>query len=312
MSYLDEINQKHPKRRSDAEKGDFRKYVKEKMESRGIKVLDEATSDAKNTNIVIGDPANAKAVFTAHYDTPASSIFPNIMIPRNIFLFWIYQFVPIIVLLALSLGCGYLVSAIAGGNMGAFLLGYLVVYYALYILFFRSFSNKNNYNDNTSGVATVLSLIDKLSDSERENVAFILFDNEEKGKKGSKAYFRDHENEMCSKLIINFDCVGNGNNIIFISKKGAEESPYHDKLKEAFVSNESFNVLFYPTKLSESNSDYKSFPAGIGCMACKLGKLGMYYTPRIHTKFDTVADNSNIEFICDCAAKFTSSMSAER
>ena len=36
------------------------------------------------TNIVIGDPQNAKYLITAHYDTPARLLWPNYLFPTNL------------------------------------------------------------------------------------------------------------------------------------------------------------------------------------------------------------------------------------
>ena len=99
MTHLDYLNQNYPARKTDAEKQKFRDYVKENLTQKGIEVKIERTKDSKNDNIVVGDPTTAKAVFTAHYDTPARSLFPNIMMPKNRVIFYAYQFVPIIFLL---------------------------------------------------------------------------------------------------------------------------------------------------------------------------------------------------------------------
>ncbi len=297
MSYLDYINQNYPIRKTDEEKQNFRNYIKEHLDKKGIKVNVELTKDAKNNNILIGDPTSAKAVFTAHYDTPARSIFPNIMIPKNRVLFYLYQFVPIIFLLAISFAFADIVGNLIFNDMTAFLLSFLVAYYGVFFGIMRVFKNKNNYNDNTSGVATVLSIIDKLSDEELRSVAFILFDNEEKGKKGSKAYSKDYKEQMQDRFLINFDCVGNGDNVLFIAQKGAINSNEYKILEDSFDNNCEFNVEFLTNKQADSNSDHKNFNKGVACVVCKKSKKGILYTPYIHTDKDTVAEISNIEFL---------------
>lgn len=315
MSYLDHINQNYPVRRNGREKQDFRKYVLGLMAEKGVKATVETTGDGKNKNIVIGDPLSAKVVCTAHYDTPAASLFPNLMIPRNMPLFFLYQFVPVILMLAVALGGGYLIANIVSPSglgtesyMRVFLLAYLVIYYALFFLMYRAFKNPNNHNDNTSGVAAVLSSLDELNAEQLNDAAFILFDNEEKGKKGSKAYCKDHKDAMKDKLIVNFDCVGNGENIIFIAMKKAEQHQLYAKLKESFADSDGYKVYFYPVKGSESNSDYKNFPCGVGCMACKRTKDGLFYTPYIHTPKDTVAKEENIQYLTKGMREFFSVM----
>ena len=302
MDYLKEINDKHPIRKTEEQKQSFRKYVIDKATEKGAVARVEKLD--KHNNVVIGDPQTAKTVFTAHYDTPCASLFPNLMMPRNKGLFYLYQFVIIFLFLALSLtpaitvGMNILQSEIAYAGI------FLVIYFGLFFLCFKTFTNKHNANDNTSGVATILSIIDKLSKEQLEKVAFILFDNEEKGLQGAKAYSKAHKTQMQDKLLINFDCVANGKNVIFIAKQKAEENPYYAVCKESFISNEEFNVEFYPFKGSVSNSDYKKFEQGVCCVACKKSKKGILYTPYIHTKKDVAADVKNIEFLANCSIGF--------
>lgn len=300
MTYLDHISKNYPVRRSTGQKKAFQNYVLEHIDTAKI----EKTVDGKNENIIIGTPLTAKLVCTAHYDTPASSLCPNIMIPRNLLLFWLYQLIPVFLLLGVSLGAGFGLGAALSLPREQILLIFLILYYGLYFLLFRAKKNPNNYNDNTSGVAVILSMIDKLEPEQLKDVAFILFDNEEKGKKGSKAYFADHKDVMENKLLINFDCVGNGENILFIAMERAEKRAEYSALSQSFGSNGAFKCHFYPKKGSESNSDYKNFPCGIGCMACKMSKGGVFYTPYIHTPHDTVASNENIEFIAEGMKSF--------
>ena len=224
------------------------------------------------------------------------------MIPRNFPLFVVCQFVPIILLLGVSLGLGCLAGFLLGGDNRVLCLTFLAVYYALYFLLFRTFNNPNNYNDNTSGVATVLSLMERIG---TDKVAYILFDNEEKGKKGSKAYRNDHKEMTENKLFVNFDCVGNGENFVFIAMQEAEKSESYARLCESFTASDRYTVSFYPIKGSESNSDYKNFPCGVGCMACKKGKrTKTLYTPRIHTPRDVVASAENVEFLVEGMRRF--------
>ena len=297
MTYLDYINQNFPVRKTDEEKQNFRKYIKEHLEKKGIEANIEMTSDGKNNNIIVGDPTKAEVVFTAHYDTPARSIFPNIMIPKNRVLFYLYQFVPITFLVVLSFAVAFLVGNIIFNDMRAWAISFLITYYGLFFGIMRAFKNKNNYNDNTSGVATVLSIIDKLSAEELKHIGFILFDNEEKGKKGSKAYSKDHKEQMQDKFLINFDCVGNGDNVLFIAQSYGSISRKYKKLEESFEPSGKFKIEFLTNKQADSNSDHKNFRMGVACVVCKNTKNGILYTPNIHTKKDTVVSNTNIDYL---------------
>ena len=297
MTHLDYLNQTYPIRRTKEEKKSFQNYVIETVKEARV----ETTKDGKNENIFIGDPLTAKVVCTAHYDTPMHSLFPNIMIPRNRVVFYLYQFAPVALVLALSLGPVFLVNVFHPLTRQEMVLGFLVLYYGLYFLMFRGKKNPNNYNDNTSGVALILGLQESFNQEQTGDVAFILFDNEEKGKKGSKAYFKDHKDIMTDKFLINFDCVANGNNLLFAAMEKAESAKEWKLLQNIFsnevAEKEGFATHFYSMKGTKANSDQKSFPCGVGCMAYKRTKNGLLYTPYIHTPKDVVADNKNIEFL---------------
>lgn len=295
--YLYFLNKTYPVRRTKEEKTSFQNYVLEKINGAVI----ETTADGKNENIIIGNPLTARVVCTAHYDTPMHSLFPNIMIPRNKLVFFLYQFAPVAVMLVLSLGPVFLIHAFHPLTRQQLLLGFLILYYGLYFLMFRGKKNKNNYNDNTSGVSLILTLADKLTKEQAKEVAFILFDNEEKGKKGSKAYAKDHKEIMDKKFLLNFDCVANGETFLFAHMEQADGCPEYELLLQCFTTEVAkqagYDICYYPMKTTQSNSDHRNFPCGIGCMAYKKTKGGLLYTPYIHTPKDVVVNNKNIEFL---------------
>lgn len=309
MTHLDFLNSNYPKRRSDDEKQKFREYIIEKLASKGIEARVEKTNDGKNNNLIIGDPTTAKAVFTAHYDTPMQSLFPNIMIPKNFAIFYLYQFVPVIFLLLISIVVSYLVGMVLFEDQVVYMISFLVLYYGGFFLMMRAFENKNNFNDNTSGVSVLLSIIDLLSADQLSNVAFIFFDNEEKGKKGSAAYVKDHKEQMNDRFLVNFDCVGNGDYIIFIAQKDAVSSKEFEMLKDSFIEDDRFKLDFTTHKKAQSNSDHKNFAKGIACVACKKSKWGIFYTPYIHTPKDIVADNANIAYLSKNTLEFIKKIS---
>ena len=134
--------------------------------------------------------------------------------------------------------------------------------------------------------------------------AFIFFDNEEKGKKGSLAYFKDHKSEMNDRFLINFDCVANGNNIIFIAQDKAIGSDEYKLLETSFEKNDKYHLEFCTCKEANSNSDHKSFPKGVACVTCHISKLGILYTPHIHTPKDVVAEIGNVDYLAKNTLSF--------
>ena len=64
-------------------------------------------------NIIIGDPEKAKVIFSAHYDTCAVMPFPNLITPKNIWLYILYQLVITAAIFIIVFGITFLVSWIA-------------------------------------------------------------------------------------------------------------------------------------------------------------------------------------------------------
>ena len=53
------------------------------------------------------------------------------------------------------------------------------------------------------------------------------------------------------------------------------------------------------------NSDHKSFDQGVGVCACSYKPKIGYYTGRIHTSRDTVAEPENIRRLTDALSRFS-------
>lgn len=301
------VFEKYEVRKSKKQKAAFRKYVKEIAAREGYTYKEEkGYLGAKN--IVIGDPETANAVYTAHYDTCAALPFPNFITPKNIWIYLLYQIATFAALFASMFVAGFLIGVIMGllrltalDDRTLEIIGSLVsaaVTVGFVLLIFAGPANKHTANDNTSGVTVLLDTMVAMPQNSREKIAFIFFDLEEAGLFGSMAYASKHKDTMRDKLLVNFDCVSEGNNMIFTCKKGARK--YMPALTEAFAS-EDFNVdiadkgMFYP-------SDQANFPCGVGVAACR-GKGKNIYLSRIHTKRDIVYTEKNIEYFVNGAVK---------
>lgn len=296
MNWIDRIAEKFPIRKSREEKAAFRSWVLEEAKAMGYDARVEENGGWKHKNIVIGNPAQAAAVFTAHYDTPAASFLPNIMMPRNLLLFFAYQFLQVGILLAVSF-IGMLAVTALTQSPQASRVAFFLIYFGLLMLMLVGPANKHNVNDNTSGVAAVLALMESLPPEHRGKAAFILFDNEEKGKLGSGAYAKDHQQEAYTKFVVNMDCVGVGENILVISKKLAQKKIEFAPMKRAMEAQTERQVLFFNAESSVCNSDQSNFKCGVVLCACKKARVVGYYTPHIHTSKDTEADEGNIALI---------------
>ncbi len=303
--YLNEIDQRYPMRNSAAQKAAFRAYAL--AEAGAVPAREEENEG--HTNLVFGDPDTARVIFTAHYDTPRRGLLPNLMLVTNPALAWTYRLgtmIPLLLAPALAAAWGVwrlldLDWALMSHRL--LLLGvYTAVYFGLFYLMFRGPANKRNRNDNTSGTATVLGLVQLVGN--RAGVACILFDDEEKGKKGSKAFAKAHPEIKEKALIVNLDCVGNGDTHIFCGTDAAESDPLYGKLQQA-MGDSGLSHRFFPAGKASMNSDQKSFTKGVGVCACRRKPFVGYFTDRIHTARDTVADPKTVSRLAAALTAFT-------
>lgn len=313
MKYSEEILKLFPVRNRRTEKEAFRKWALKEAERLGYAARTE--ENGGHRNIVIGDIETAKTVFTAHYDTPMASVFPNFMLPKARALYYAYQALIILAVMAAGFFAAGLFEATVPldytvtKNRMALVGIFMLVYYGLFFLLFKTFVNKNNANDNTSGVACIFETMARLPENVRGNAAFVLFDDEEKGKKGSKAFFKAHTERFVSLPVINFDCVGFGDHPVIIVKDAFINTKTYAAFEKAFSALE--NVQICNAGEAHANSDQMSFPLGTGVMMCARSKYGILYVGRIHTKRDTVSDSRNIDVLSTASKEFMLGMEAQ-
>ena len=254
-------------------------------------------------NIVIGNPDSAKVVFGAHYDTCAVMPIPNFIMPKSVLISVLYAFVLVIPMLLIGNAVGSLAEFILKDpGMSAFFN--LLTYWGILFLMIYGPANKHTVNDNTSGVITLIELMDSMTDEERAQSCFVFFDNEEKGLFGSSAFAKEHKKTMKEKLLINFDCVSDGDYLMLIPDK--KSFPEHrENLESAFAETADKTVLIENAKGIYYPSDQRNFKKNIGVAAFKKSKLGLYMD-RIHTPRDTAFDERNIEVLISGFRKFLS------
>ena len=308
VSCLQEIVEKFPIRKTKKQKEAFLAWAKAQAQDMGYDArVEENGRGGAHRNLVVGDPEKAQAVFTAHYDTPAVMPFPNLMMPRNLPLFFLYQFLIVGVLIALCFIPAVGVQAALGVPFLTWLT-YMILYFGLLMLMLMGPANRNNVNDNTSGVAAVLSLMAQLPPEVRDSAAFILFDNEEKGKLGSKAYAQAHPQVKKDTLIVNMDCVGVGEHMLLIGKNYARAYNDYALLQQSLAAEGGITPHFYGTAGSTCNSDQHSFRRGTVLCACRKAPVVGFYTARIHTRRDTEANEENIAYLARSLTKFVKAL----
>lgn len=295
-----EILDRFQVRKTGAQKSAFIEYVRELVGKWGYSFrVERGSFGAKN--IVVGDISRAKIVYGAHYDTAPVLPFPNFITPKNFAVYLLYNFVIILGIVA--------ISALVGGVCGVLSLSGEIValavritYVLLLLLLLVGPANKHTANDNTSGVTLLIDIMRELPTEKRDEVAFVFFDLEEAGLIGSSAFEKAHRTQMKDKLLVNFDCVSDGDHILLITRKDARR--WNETLAKAFPSSDGFAVevvdkgVFYP-------SDQARFNCGVGVAALNSTKGGLLYMNRIHTHRDVIYNEKNIEFLKNGALKLT-------
>lgn len=298
MSILEQINEQFPIRRSKEQKAAFRKWAMGQMAQMGYRPRVEESDNGKHHNIIAGSPDTAKITITAHYDTPACIGLPNLMIPRNWPVYFLYQALIISILLLIAFGGGMLLATVTG-MPELFRFGLLGVYIIEMMIMLHGPANKHNVNDNTSGVTALLQTMEKIPPEHRQKVAFILFDNEEKGCRGSKAYAKEHLQVQHTRLIVNLDCVGVGEHFLLGVPALAKNMEEYELLERVLAAQPGRTVHFFSAVTTRGNSDFRSFKCGVGISAYRQVSGVGFYTGDIHTWRDTEADQENLDFISD-------------
>lgn len=261
--------------------------------------VEESGKTVCSRNIILGDVDKARTIITAHYDTCARMLLPNFSTPGCLPLFVLEQ-----TLLTLIIGLGgwlaghgvYVMASMGMHPLAAGLLSALAGFAGamlVLLIMLAGPANPHTANDNTSGVLTVLLLAKKMKD--KPGVAFVLFDNEEKGLFGSQAFIKAHP-QAARRFLVNLDCVGDGDTLLYTGMKVGMRMPQAKRLLAAMeriapeygmraVSGE-FPKWIYP-------SDQMLFSRGTAFAALKGKRI--LYMDRIHTAKDTVLEERNIE-----------------
>lgn len=224
------ISGKYKCRNSKKEKEAFISYLQDKYGNRMVTLPPFKYKLIKRypffnihgTNILIGDLEKATIIITAHYDTPLVALFHAIcsikrkvndkpgctILCRFFCLFIVLSFIIFLCIYNLHLDLLTFLSSYFGPLFILYVFMILLAY--IFDLFFK---NPNNANDNSASVCLALNLLERYP----EKIAAILFDQEEKGRLGSKYMQEELESapEYQNKLFINLDSIG-CKDIIFI------------------------------------------------------------------------------------------------
>lgn len=283
-------------RKTGKQKQAFRQWLTPILEQNGWAVREEKGSFGAR-NLVIGDPDTAKVIYTAHYDTCVRLPFPNFITPKSIPIYVLYQILLTIAILVAGFAASFLAAVAAGLiHPGLTRAGYYVGLYGVLVLLLAGPANPHNANDNTSGVTAVVELALSMPPQLRETCAFVLFDLEESGLYGSSGFSKKHKNVKKDTLLVNMDCVSDGETMLFCFRKDSRKET--DRFRAAFIQDSRIRPEFL-TKGYVYPSDQIHFNLGVGVSAMRSTKRGLLYMNRIHTPRDTVYREENIAWLVE-------------
>ena len=291
-----DIDRLHPVRKSKRQKQAFRTNVTQYVSGLGYMVNVEKGSFGVR-NLVIGDPENAKYLVTAHYDTPTSIGIPGFIAPSNFLYLIAHQIISFGWLLLVAFLVGVGLSFLIADHMIVFLMSLLSFFGILLLIVFGP-GNRHNANDNTSGVVTMLEIARTMPANLRDRVCFVLFDLSETGFIGSLSYRRKHKKATEKQIVLNLDCVGDGDEIVFFPTARLRKneaamtwlSKVYGNLGTKSIAQRKKGFAYYP-------SDQGNFPLGVGICALRRNKWVGLYMNRIHTAKDTVLEETNVNIL---------------
>ena len=309
---IDEFISKNRVRKTIYQKTLFLNWAKQHIEALGYAVKIEENGSLCSKNMIVGDPPTSDFILTAHYDTPAMNLFPFFQTPQSIF-YTILHFL-------LRYGTIYMISVVLSIAFFKYIQSdmvlMLIIRYSLFVsaivFSLTGIANRNNMNDNNSGIVTLLNLIQTMPPEYRNRVSFVFFDNNKKGLSGSSGFFLKYGERIYRKLLINLDCLGIGDYIVVIApKKYRRSNDFYKMFFGAFGENPK-KKLVIPYKLSLYLSDHIIFPNGISIASFNRNRMFGYCFGRIHTLFDTKLDEENISIVRDLIINLVCGQSAEK
>ena len=284
-----------PVRKTGKQKAAFRVALQSYAQRMGYSYREEK-GHFGSRNLILGNPESASYLITAHYDTCAALPFPNLITPCNLFLFCLWQVALSAAIILLAVIAGTAAGMLTQDHPLGFWGGYLC-FWMILVMIYVGPANRSNANDNTSGVVTVLEIARTLPENQRKKVCFVLFDLEEAGLIGSSCYRKKHTQEISRQLVLNFDCVGDGDCLMMFPTGRLKKDKNRMAVLETMVGKFGKKTLSIRKRgFSVYPSDQMCFPYGVGICALRKGRLGLYLS-RIHTRRDTVLENTNVNIL---------------
>ena len=298
--FVSRIERDYPVRRKAQEKERFRIWLVATLRALGYHVELQSNESAlqtggRVTNVVVGDPEKAKLILSAHYDTGLREILPPLICPTRPLTYVLYQALTPLLALIMSFLIAFALTFPFDAPFWTLPI-FLVLLLACLAYLKLGPSERNNENDDTSGVVTLLEVAKNLTPRYRANVCFVFFDCGAQAGQGAKA-FRKKYPVTREKSVLHLDCVGEGDEIMFLpSKYSRWNTELLDFINESFADvekPESKTVFLKTDGLVYYPSDNRAFRYSTAvCAVKKASGFGRCITPRKASALDE--ENINI------------------
>ncbi len=298
-SFLNE----HPVRKTKKQKASFIQHLCSMASSLGY-VSEIEQSKSGSRNVVVGDFVEASVVYTAHYDTPSHSVIPTFVTPKIPIISKLSQILVALFVLVPSFAVFFILSSVlqnAGVVPATAVIIAIAVSLAVFILLMvlgvGGPAEKENANSNTSGVLTLLEIMENMPEELRSRVVFVFLDNQENGYIGASEFAKRHKKSLEKKLAVNFDSVGAGQNIVAsLSGKAIESASAIASLIEA----EGDITAEVISGGKHIPSDHIKFKNSIGISAFKKKNELLYLNSNVK---DSECRDENISYLTGVSVK---------
>lgn len=286
------ITEEFPLRSKQQEKENMRSYLVGQLRSLGY---DTKVQSGRGTaaNVIAGDAEKARVIVAAHYDTPRRDILPSLICPTRPLTYVLYMALTPALLLAaafvFSVGVTFVLNL---PNLTLPLFVALLVFAMVY--FSYGPAEKATKNNSTSAVVTLLETASALTPRHRSKVAFVFFD----GPAGAKSFRRKYPSAK-EKTVIHVDCVGSGDEVLFLPSK---YSRWNDEVLSAILESfedvekdEGKSVYLKTDGLVYYPAENRNFRYSIAVCACRrVSGFGRCILP---TRGDNKIEEENIAIL---------------
>ena len=292
-----------PVRKTGGQKQEFRQWLLAELKHAGWKAREETYGKTNGSvNVVAGDPEKATVFLIAHYDTPSRMLVPNFISPTNVLAHIAYHVLAGTLLVLAALILSFAVSFPLNQPELMLPLFFVLV---MALLFWTAYgpANRRNANGNSSGVAALLATARMIR--KRPEICFVFLDNSERNFLGARSFWRKHHAAADSCLFLNFDCVGDGEHMLFLPSKLCRwDSGLVNALIDAFPQEAGHTPHVLDKGLIYYPSDHRRFKFHVAICACRRMPGIGYYISRLRTGRDTILDEKNIDYLARGMAQF--------